>query len=438
MTGFMPSCLDKKYSAPVGILRKRKEESGAILILALLVMAFMLVIAMPFLFKLSAQYRITQKSFRSLAALNLAEAGVDRAIWELNHGDISTWDGDSNQRTLTIFSFEASGGNVIGDIEINVLNPGSSTPVVEATGKVIHLGSNTVDRTVRVNLEKGDPSLLECALFADNTILFSANTLFDSYDSRNGEYGGENIHQLGNIGTNATTDDCITIAGNTEIYGNIASGPGSDPALTMDIDPNANIYGQTYALSQFKDLPLLAPPAGLTYYQDYVVPSGSTATISDSGEYHDIRLKSSAKLIITGDVTIYVNHDFEMKVGSQLEIAEGASLTMYIGHKFTLETLTEVNNLTRDPSQLLLLGIEGFTANTDFKSNSQFWGTFYAPQSAMTFNSNHDFYGSIVCKSFVLNSGAGFHFDEALEELNLIEGTSSSYVVKSWQEKRGT
>ncbi len=70
------------------VRKHHPKERGAVLIIALLIALMMLLLATPFLTKLSGQYSITVKSYRQLAALNLAEAGVERAIWELNHGNI--------------------------------------------------------------------------------------------------------------------------------------------------------------------------------------------------------------------------------------------------------------------------------------------------------------------------------------------------------------
>ncbi len=67
---------------------------GAALFLTLLTSILMLIIVMPFLFSLSGRFRVTEKSFRTMVAANLAEAGVERAIWELNYGNISQWSGN--------------------------------------------------------------------------------------------------------------------------------------------------------------------------------------------------------------------------------------------------------------------------------------------------------------------------------------------------------
>ncbi len=67
----------------------RREEKGAVLIITLLVTVALLILMMPFLSKVSGQYRSQDRSFKSYAALNLAEAGVEMAIWVLNDGNIT-------------------------------------------------------------------------------------------------------------------------------------------------------------------------------------------------------------------------------------------------------------------------------------------------------------------------------------------------------------
>ena len=83
-------------------LKRKNEEQGFVLIVGMLVMAVLLLLAIPFLYQLSFENKLTNKSYKSSAALSLAEAGVERAIWELNYGDIRTWAGDSSLRTMAI------------------------------------------------------------------------------------------------------------------------------------------------------------------------------------------------------------------------------------------------------------------------------------------------------------------------------------------------
>ena len=104
------------------------------------------------MFKVSTERTLTNTSLNSHTSLSLAEAGIERAVWEINEGDISTWSRDEDLRTMEISDFQASGGNVIGDIQISVTDPGGDNPVLVATGTFTD-SSQTVARTIRVALQ---------------------------------------------------------------------------------------------------------------------------------------------------------------------------------------------------------------------------------------------------------------------------------------------
>ncbi len=60
------------------------------MIVGVIVMIFFLLLALPFLVQTSIENKLTDKSYKVFSALSLAEAGIERAIWELNYGDISS------------------------------------------------------------------------------------------------------------------------------------------------------------------------------------------------------------------------------------------------------------------------------------------------------------------------------------------------------------
>lgn len=141
-------------------LKKGKNE-GSILIIGVTIMAFLLIFAVPFLFQSPADEKAADKSSCYSAALSLAEAGVERAIWEMNHGDISSWKGNSKLKMLTISSIQAPEVNVIGDIEIRVEEPDGENPVVKATGRVAYTDSLAEGMTARIVLERSSRVGLE-------------------------------------------------------------------------------------------------------------------------------------------------------------------------------------------------------------------------------------------------------------------------------------
>jgi hypothetical protein len=137
-------------------LKNKREERGFVLVVGVIITSFLLLLAIPFMFKINTERRLSDKSLKTLSALSLAEAGIERAIWEMNEGDLLAWSGDSDLRTIAINGFQSSAGSAIGDIQISVIDPEGDTPVIEATGSV-PFGSNTITRTIRVGLQYNYP-----------------------------------------------------------------------------------------------------------------------------------------------------------------------------------------------------------------------------------------------------------------------------------------
>ncbi len=419
--------------------KKQQGNQGFILFTSVIVILLMLLLAGPFLFQLSNDNRSTKRSSRSLVALSLAEAGVERAIWELNYGDVASWEGDSSLRTLTISDFQTATGDVVGDIEIKVTDPEGDNPVIESTGSVVLSGSQTVEaRTTRVVLEGEEPPpIFNYALFGGKGgVDLGSNAEIDSFDSTLGDYGGSNIGSEGDVGTNASTYGCVFLNSNAKIYGSVVSGIGSDPETDIVIQSNATISGVKQSLTREKDMSSVPAPEDLIFRGDYYLDGNNSATISESGEYSSFNLSSNAKVTITADVTLYISGDFSMRNKTNIEIADGVTAKIYLGGSFDQRSNTSINNLSEDPTKLMVFGTDSFTGEMEWNSNSDFWGAVYVPKADVRFRSNTDFYGSIIGKSFDLNSNARIHYDKALAELNFdVDSEEIFFEVKSWQEK---
>jgi hypothetical protein len=415
-------------------LKRRSEEKGFVLIIGMLVMAVLLLLAVPFLYQLSFENKLTDKSYESSVAISLAEAGVDRAIWELNYGDITTWAGDDTMRTMDIASFQTAGGHVIGDIEIKVEDPDGDNPVVLSSGRVALVESRVLCKCARIVLEEKKYKPWLNGIFGNEELDFDSNAMVDSYDSRDGAYGGSNVGSEGHVGTNGTHYGCIDLASNARIYGNAVSGPGSDPGSVIITRGNSKIFGDMDSLSEENEMPSVPLADGLSYMGEYYLGGNDTDTISMSGEYASLRLDSNATVTITADVTLYITGEFAMRSNSQLEIAPGVKVTIYLGGNFIQHSNTEINNLSEDPTSLLILGTDSFNGEMEWNSNSEFWGSVYVPRADVHFNSNADFYGSISAKSFDCDSNSRIHYDLALAALALDGADGTPFKVKSWQE----
>ena len=414
---------------------KKKHEEGMVLVVGVIIMTCLLLLVLPFLFQLSAENRLTDKSFKSCTALSLAEAGIERAVWELNFGDILTWDGDSTLRTMNILSFQTPGGVVMGDIEIKVYNPESKTPLVESQGKVSFSDTAFMAKAARVEIAEIKYDPWNFAVFGDDDLDFSSAAEVDSYDSGNGAYGGANVGVEGNIGTNGTMIGCIDLCPNSNVYGDAYTGPETDPNSVIIQQGNAYIDGEKKSLFEEKTMPSVIPPDSLAFMGGYSLGVGDIGTINASGEYTSFILGSNSTVTITSDVTLYITGDFTMSSNSQLNIDAGVNVTIYLGGTFTQASNCQINNLSQDPTSLLIMGTDDFNGTMTWNSNTDFYGAVYVPRAHVDFNSNIDFYGSIIANTFDFSSNARFHYDIALAGLKRDDMEDLPYGVKSWQEE---
>ena len=410
-----------------------QREKGVVLVISLLITVALLILITPFLFKLSGEYRNTDRTFKSMAALNLAEAGVEQAIWELNHGDISTWTGDSTTRTLTLSSVQTSEGDTVGDIVISISNPESSSPVVESTGKILFRNSDTVDRTLSVELAKDLEPIFDNALFANTGISMNGNSFVDSFDSRDGIYGGDNIGSNGHIATNNTSYGCITLENNAVIFGDAKIGVDGDPDDILTLN-NSEVTGDKTALSAAKPMLPVIPPEELVSKGNYLLGAGID-TISESGDYSSFVMDTNSQVIIDGDVILNVAGEFSMAGNTEIYITEGSSLQIYLGGTFIQDSDSKVTIQTDVPTALSIFGTEGFSSDMNWYSNTDFYGSVYLPNSTFNLQSNIDIYGALTANYLNVASNARVHYDLALLDADGLKLELSNYYVKSWHEK---
>jgi len=446
-TGEFPS-----LSAISGI-KPRRRERGAVLAIALMVSVFLVILAIPFMTKLSGRYRTTEKAHDTLSALNLAEAGIERGIWEMNYGNISSWSGSSLERTLALNNFAASSGAVVGDIAVSVFHTESATPIVESTGSVVHIGTKKVSKTLRVVLTQPDGPF-DFGIFGDEQVDIHDDVLVDSYDSSAGAYGGDNVHARANVGANVdgsrkhkdkhddhddgTHHGKLKIHDHSIVNGDAYSGYESDPNKTIEVRDHSTLNGNKFALDSVKDYPSVTKPTGLTNYGDFHADHENEVIISQSGQYHKFEISGKATVTITGDVTLYVTDEFKIRNESALVVIPGATLTVIIDRKLTMEDHAVFDNQSHDPRNVLICGTDQHKEDINWKSENDFYGVFYAPEAKFKMERDGNVFGSVKARKVQIKKKANFHYDESLAGFNpaaLNGGASPLLTVKSWQEK---
>ncbi len=427
------------------IVRKTDHERGMILVVAIIVIVAMLIMATPFLAKLGSQYRITDKSYKGLAAFNLAEEGIDRALWEMNQpyavtGGIVAI--DENGNGTLVATNEAVGdktGTFQGVITTNYgVEPNVRTLV--STGSMPHIANLLVNRTVNVNMEKYFKSIWDLGIFADEGIWTKTNFRTYSYNSNYGAYGAVkpngtlNEGMKGHAGTNANTVDPRSIeiqqGSSSYVHGNLASGVGTEPTDIQDViyadQPDSSLFPDdidgTSGTRKILSAPFELPPVDLwnlpprdmfsstVDFHDWFtsqppvespLPSSIIATgfnkgnlsssetvltPSDSGVYTNFTIPKNTTLTVQGNVAIYVT-GLDGATASfsgknaNINIAADSSLTLILGKT----TASIVNNVAINNSgtapNCLILGTEQFTGDFSVRNNADFNAALYMPQA---------------------------------------------------------
>ena len=232
---------------------KHQDQHGTILIASFMVVLLLVFMGAALMNRSLIEHRWTAQSVRLTSAFHLADAGIDATIEAL--WDDRGWNGSAYTPVA------GSGGY---EMAVDVLS--ETLRGVVSTGHVpinVPTAYGYQRRQVEAVLELSDPSPFEDALFTESSIWLDSNVVVDSYDSDSGAYGDDNVHDDGDIGTNATGSGTITLTSNTVVNGDVSVGPGGDPNADIDVDATAQITGDSVALAEPKDLTPAAFPAGV-------------------------------------------------------------------------------------------------------------------------------------------------------------------------------
>ncbi|MBN1872528.1 MAG: hypothetical protein JW800_08150 [Candidatus Omnitrophica bacterium] len=354
---------------------------------------------------------INIRHIRNLDALQLAEAGVDFAIWEINYGgaDFSTGDGWSgtNPMTNTIDDFQDSSGNVYGDVIVYVYDHGSDFVTVMADASVDPgISGPPISRQVYVKLE--EHTIFDHALLAQDDIDVAGLGSIDSYDSSLGPYGGTNIGEDGDIITNSDDEQAIRVHGDVIVHGDATTGPGG----TVAIIGTGGITGSIGDTAE-EFIPPVVVPSGL---QGLISQGDINTTMTlYTGDYKfdSINLTSSKTLTLDGDINLYLVGDPSLRTlaNAQIIVTNGA-VNIYFDGDINLEGLG-ILNTSSSPENLAFYGTQSVTS-VNLAGVGQCYGVFYAPSASFSISGTSDVYGAIVGNDISVSGSASIHYDKEL------------------------
>lgn len=387
-------------------------RKGFLYVTALGVVTLLAIACASLLIRSSTELLLSEHTEYQMAALHLAEGGVDQAA--------------HNLRTPTDLTDDVTAGTLpTGSFTIDVppQSLGNSLWRVAAHGRSIKDASHT--RDVEAVFRLTPESLFQYALFGDATLNVSGNGNVDSYDSRLGAYdaclsgcGGStpvmNAGNDGDVGTNATTAGGANLSGSIFIDGQVAVGPGvADPtSVVTGYDP-AFISGDPKVTSQSDVFPMpdVTIPAGLIC-DDYTVQGNKTVTLTPGTYcYHDLTIQGGGTLTSSGSVTVYLTGALVAKGDSTVGVATNPT-EMVVLMSSTGQASLEEGTLT---------------------GSTEFYGALYGPKATLNISGNAKVFGSIVAKTVNLTGSAEIHYDEAMTDLSNVSNLYTTKMI-SWRD----
>jgi len=392
---------------------RQSKKRGSAIPLAMLVVVILLAMGTGLLRLGLGSRVISIRTASNITAQCAADAGLTKALFEMNEKlKVETWD-DSTLPLGTNISLP----NCDAVFSYTVTGDLGSGYTIQSTGN-----SNRAQRTVSCTLQLQGP--FEAAIFADGYITLYNSATVDWYN-----YDADDANMK--VGTNSTADGSVNLANSATIKGDVAVGVGGDPDTAIDLGNSAVIEGQTSALSQEVELPPITVPEAIDS-----LPSGGTinndTTISSSGKYSSIDLGNSETVIISGDVTLYITGDITLGNSAELQIEEGSSLTLYLGGDFEGKNSSAVNNETKDARSLQIYGLES-CQDMRFKNSSDLYGTIYAPNADVIMDNSAKVYGAVVAESFDMKNSGVFMYDASLRDVS-INDEAVYFTITNWHE----
>lgn len=443
--------------------RNHHGNKGFILVTTLSVSTVLLIIVISYISRIATEYRLVSKMSSSTIAINVAEAGIERAIWEIcyNSSTFSGWTHAgtvSTDQTWTInnVQFKDPSGKSIGYYDGSVFLPHlSKTKTITVTAYVPNKTKRDGEKTVIVNYYSEGLFPLSNAIAAyglgatgdplNNSIKIDSNVGdIDSYDSSIGPYNdpGQAKHNQANIVTNGNIQ---MSAADAHVNGNAYYGgkfAGNSKAVTGIVDKlqapltiNFPDDGLAKAKNGNNDNDKIGVSPVISGYSPYnpanselIIQKGTTVTLTyDPGSVNH-NTYYFTKISMGGDNTT-----------NAIKIAGDGPVTIYVdGGKITTSGIANINTVDPKgqsnplPGNLVIYSnYNNSDTGVSIGDECNLYGVLYVP-NAITEIDEANLYGAIVCKTIHFSGATNLHFDTMLEDAT---SNTSNDGPRSWQEQ---
>ena len=429
-----------------------QAKRGGLLVTALLLCAIISLITLPSYLRLSqSALRQSQRAIYNVAAVSIAETGIEQAVWASNNNTSTTgvWSGWTNnqdgsyRRTFSGLDF---GGGVTGVIKVVVSNPRGTNASVVCKAVISLQDGQSIEKWVFARLMRNPETMEGISLSDYLVVLPGRGTVFDSWISdpdnnlatQNLLYTAARSRSNAIISTTSTT--LPSIRGDAAHYGETGNGSikgtvraASSASLNFNSDPPFTFTPGYVDPSPPQTVQMPSGALNITWGAQTNGFLGSNGT-SSIYQLSQLTLNNGGQMKIMGNVTLLLTSTataLTIAGGSAIELMPNATLTIYTPGSIDMTGSGFVNNSV--PMNLRIFGTSPNNGPSyNLSGSTSISAILYAPSARLYFNGGgSQFYGAATVKSMRFEGGA-VHLDESLYNYSVF--SDGPLAVKSYEE----
>lgn len=448
------------------------RERGSVLITAMLFATIIGISLVSYLKLSNSSLTVSQRNFYDNSAMNLAETGLERALYCLNQNQVNGlsladawptadgWNTDTGTHVATgTFTVSDIGPNTSGTIKVYVRNFDLTGTVVIVSKSTVSIsngnGGPPLSKLIEVTLSRRN---MFAGLVAKNSIRGDSNLKVDSWASTPSPgtyqpYAAGLATAAGPIGVVATTNGALNVGDNATIFGTVSSGGGT--ISKTGASKLANTVGGTgwntglenKAFTYTFPTIVVPTPSATNWVAANITASVTLPRTGDvpasDGKYYYSFAAGKGIAYSSGTMTINQPVVFLMTSHSGVNaINTSSAATFRYGTatgdngSFTVYTDGNINFdsganwfQNKAPVNTAIYGTNTTNQTITTRGGGTFYGSIIAENATINFDSGTNIMGAFCCKAMTLLGGVNFHYDVSLGQIG-----GGGYKVTKWKE----
>lgn len=445
----------------------RASSRGSLLIVAMIFSAVLGIAITSYIQLARTNLNVSGRAFYNNAGINLAETGLEEAMWSINQmvaANPDAWkdwtdDGTNAWRKWEGYAFDQ---NAVGSVRVYVTNfKGTGGPTLIARASVDVAQGADIEKWILVTLKKR--SKFANGLVAKESIGFSGNNAtVNSWNSDPDNnpgtaaipYSDAVKKDNGSVGSISVAVDAVLVQ-NADIWGYAATG-GALPKVGSNglVGPFGTKSGKMDMTRVSTDFSANFDPVDAPSKSYYVVgpidgtdstlmtlPRGGDSPAADGKYYYEatqINFNNAALVIERNVVLKLTDPATSIKIGGgsgEFSIKSGAAVEIYAPGDVDIAGNGIFNGGTtaataNQPINCQIYGTSPDKQSISIAGNGVLSAVVYAPMGSVKINGNGDVCGSVVANDITVVGNAIFHYDESLANMD----TGNPYGITGWTE----